>query len=119
MFVSTFVALSIHHPSVPHLPLRENDECINALHPVDFDWGNRQPLSSVVGWPSVLARALPCGDLQQGGSSHTAVAATPAPTDCRMQVRLDRPKVGVPNGFVEIELTLDDIPLQDRIGSDE
>ena len=68
---------------------------------------NRQPLSSVVGWPSVLA-ARPCGDLQQGGSSHTAVAATPAPTDCHMQVRLDRPKVGISNGFVEIELTLDE-----------
>ena len=83
--------------------------------------GNRQPLPSVVGPPSVLA-ARPCGDLQQGGSSHTAVAATPAPTDCHMQVRLDRPRVGVPNGFVEIELTLDegnDIPLQDKIGSDE
>ena len=107
MLASTFPALSIHHPSVPHLPLRENDECISALHSVDFDWGNRQPLPSVVGPPSVLA-ARPCGDLQQGGGSHSAVAATLAPTDCHMQVRLDRPKVGVSYGFVEIELTLDE-----------
>ena len=70
---------------------------------------NRQPLSSVVGWPSVLAfRARPCGDLQQGGGSHTAVAATPAPTDCHMQVRLDRPKDVVPKGFVDVQLTLDE-----------
>ena len=76
---------------------------MHALHPVDFDWGNRQPLSSVVGWPSVLA-ARPCGDLQQDGGSHNAVAATPALTDCHLQVRLDRPGVGIPYGFVEIDL---------------